>query len=219
MLLMAFSFWMYSIGASLTRVRAIILERECGGPTGCGSWRCEAARILHLDVVRSDRDRARRGDRRAAHPPRARAAPNRGGDESLKPRTKRALWIVAGARRARRRGGARAERVPVEPRVLLHARSQVAAHEAPQDRAFRIGGLVEEGSVVRDKDALTVHFRVTDTAKTIPVIYTGILPGPVPRGQGRGRAGHSSAPTARSTRARCSPSTTRTTCRRRPPRR
>ncbi len=68
--------------------------------------------------------------------------------------------------------------------VFFFTPSQVAAHEAPADRAFRIGGLVEAGSVVRDKDALTVHFRVTDTAQTIPVVYTGILPDLFREGKG-----------------------------------
>jgi cytochrome c-type biogenesis protein CcmE len=68
--------------------------------------------------------------------------------------------------------------------VFFFTPSQVVSHEAPQGRAFRIGGLVEAGSVVRDKDALTVRFRVTDTAKTIPVTYTGILPDLFREGKG-----------------------------------
>ena len=68
--------------------------------------------------------------------------------------------------------------------VFFFTPSQVAAQEAPRDRPFRIGGLVEAGSVVRDKDALTVHFRVTDTARTIPVVYTGILPDLFREGKG-----------------------------------
>jgi cytochrome c-type biogenesis protein CcmE len=68
--------------------------------------------------------------------------------------------------------------------VFFFTPSQVAAHEAPRNRAFRIGGLVEAGSVVREKDALTVRFRVTDTAKTIPVIFTGHLPDLFREGKG-----------------------------------
>jgi cytochrome c-type biogenesis protein CcmE len=68
--------------------------------------------------------------------------------------------------------------------VFFFTPSQVAAQEAPRDRIFRIGGLVEAGSVVRDKDALTVRFRVTDTAQTIPVVYTGILPDLFREGKG-----------------------------------
>jgi cytochrome c-type biogenesis protein CcmE len=68
--------------------------------------------------------------------------------------------------------------------VFFFTPSQVVSNEAPHGRSFRIGGLVEAGSVVRDKDALTVHFRVTDTAKTIPVQYTGILPDLFREGKG-----------------------------------
>ena len=52
--------------------------------------------------------------------------------------------------------------------------SEVAAGKAPQGKAFRIGGLVKDGSVKRSD--LTVRFVITDTAKEIPVAYTGILP-------------------------------------------
>ena len=68
--------------------------------------------------------------------------------------------------------------------VFFFTPSQVATNEAPHDRAFRMGGLVEDGSVSREKDGLTVHFRITDTAKTIPVIYTGILPDLFREGKG-----------------------------------
>jgi cytochrome c-type biogenesis protein CcmE len=68
--------------------------------------------------------------------------------------------------------------------VFFFTPSQVVSNEAPHGRSFRIGGLVEAGSVVRDKDALTVRFRVTDTAKTIPVQYTGILPDLFREGKG-----------------------------------
>lgn len=60
--------------------------------------------------------------------------------------------------------------------------SEVAAGKAPKDSAFRIGGMVKEGSVRRDN--LTVHFVVTDTAKDIPVSYTGILPDLFKEGKG-----------------------------------
>jgi cytochrome c-type biogenesis protein CcmE len=68
--------------------------------------------------------------------------------------------------------------------VFFFTPSQVAAHEAPRDRAFRIGGLVVAGSVVHGNDALTVNFRVTDMAQTIPVVFTGILPDLFREGKG-----------------------------------
>jgi cytochrome c-type biogenesis protein CcmE len=68
--------------------------------------------------------------------------------------------------------------------VFFYSPSDVAAHKAPQARTFRIGGLVEEGSVKRQTDGVTVRFVVTDTAKTIPVEYRGILPDLFKEGKG-----------------------------------
>jgi cytochrome c-type biogenesis protein CcmE len=68
--------------------------------------------------------------------------------------------------------------------VFFYSPSQVANHEAPQNKAFRIGGLVEEGSVKRQSDGVTVTFNVTDTAKVIPVAYKGILPDLFKEGKG-----------------------------------
>ena len=68
--------------------------------------------------------------------------------------------------------------------------TDVAAGKAPKGQAFRIGGMVKEGSVRRDN--LTVHFIVTDMAKDIPVAYTGILPDLFKEGKGavvQGRLG------------------------------
>ena len=58
--------------------------------------------------------------------------------------------------------------------VFFFSPTQVAAKEAPLGRTFRIGGIVEPGSVKRD--GVEVRFAVTDTAKTIPVLYRGALP-------------------------------------------
>jgi cytochrome c-type biogenesis protein CcmE len=66
--------------------------------------------------------------------------------------------------------------------VFFYSPTQVAADEAPANRTFRVGGLVEEGSVVRE--GLNVRFVVTDTAKTVPVRYTGILPDLFQEGKG-----------------------------------
>ena len=68
--------------------------------------------------------------------------------------------------------------------VFFFTPTQVAAKEAPVGRPFRIGGLVEPGSLKRDVDSLTVRFRVTDTAQTIPVVYTGLLPDLFREGKG-----------------------------------
>ncbi len=68
--------------------------------------------------------------------------------------------------------------------VFFFTPTQVAAGEAPTGKAFRIGGLVKEGSLKRQPDGLTVQFIVTDTAKEIPVAYTGILPDLFREGKG-----------------------------------
>ena len=62
--------------------------------------------------------------------------------------------------------------------------TQVAAGEAPVDHSFRLGGLVVAGSIKRETDGLTIHFDLTDTAETITVTYTGILPDLFREGQG-----------------------------------
>jgi cytochrome c-type biogenesis protein CcmE len=101
----------------------------------------------------------------------------------MKPRQKRFAWIGAGV-----------VVIAIAAALVLNAfqsnlvffftPTQVADREAPQGRPFRIGGLVENGSLVRDSNSLTVRFRVTDTAKTIPVVYTGLLPDLFKEGKG-----------------------------------
>jgi cytochrome c-type biogenesis protein CcmE len=101
----------------------------------------------------------------------------------VKPRTRRLGWILGGLAAL----GIAAALVLNAFRsnlVFFFTPSQVAAHEAPEGRAFRIGGLVEAGSLTRDPNSLTVHFRVTDTAQTISVAYTGLLPDLFKEGKG-----------------------------------
>ena len=77
--------------------------------------------------------------------------------------------------------------------VFFFSPTQVAAKEAPVNRTFRIGGLVEEGTLKREDDGLTVRFTVTDTAASIPVVYKGILPDLFKEGRGcvaQGRLGN-----------------------------
>jgi cytochrome c-type biogenesis protein CcmE len=66
--------------------------------------------------------------------------------------------------------------------VFFYTPTQIDAKEAPQGRTFRIGGLVQGGSVQRD--GVTVRFIVTDTAKTVPVRYEGVLPDLFKEGKG-----------------------------------
>ena len=68
--------------------------------------------------------------------------------------------------------------------VFFFTPTQVQAGEAPKTGSFRIGGMVEEGTLKRLPDGLRVAFNVTDTAKTMPVIYKGILPDLFKEGKG-----------------------------------
>lgn len=67
---------------------------------------------------------------------------------------------------------------------LYFTPTQVFNNEAPQGRGFRVGGLVAVGSVQRQSDGLTMHFDVTDTAKTVTVVYKGFLPDLFKEGKG-----------------------------------
>jgi cytochrome c-type biogenesis protein CcmE len=68
--------------------------------------------------------------------------------------------------------------------VFFFSPSQVVAGEAPLARSFRIGGLVEMGSLRRGADGLTAYFTITDTLHGIPVMYSGILPDLFKEGRG-----------------------------------
>ena len=68
--------------------------------------------------------------------------------------------------------------------VFFYTPSQVAANEVPQGQAFRVGGLVAPGSLSRQPDGVTVQFVVTDTAKSVKVVYRGILPDLFREGKG-----------------------------------
>lgn len=68
--------------------------------------------------------------------------------------------------------------------VFFFTPTQVANGEVPQGHSFRIGGMVEQGSLTREGDGLTVHFIVTDMAKRVPVSFKGILPDLFKEGKG-----------------------------------
>ncbi|WP_112183777.1 cytochrome c maturation protein CcmE [Ralstonia sp. GX3-BWBA] len=76
--------------------------------------------------------------------------------------------------------------------VFFFSPSQIAAKEAPVAQVFRLGGLVERGSIQRERDGMTIRFVVTDTARGVPVVYHGLLPDLFREGKGvvaRGRLG------------------------------
>jgi cytochrome c-type biogenesis protein CcmE len=101
----------------------------------------------------------------------------------MKPRSKRLVLILGGLAVL---GVASALVLSAfqENLVFFYSPSQVVNHEAPQGKAFRVGGIVEVGSVKRMPDGVTVAFNVSDTAKVIPVTYKGILPDLFKEGKG-----------------------------------
>jgi len=109
----------------------------------------------------------------------------------LKPRQRRALMVLAtlaalGVASALVLNAFRSNL------VFFFSPTQIADKEAPLDRSFRIGGLVEQGSLKRDGKSLTVNFVVTDLARRVPVSYTGLLPDLFKEGKGvvaQGRLG------------------------------
>ena len=109
----------------------------------------------------------------------------------MKPRTKR-IAMVAGGLTALAVVAGLVLSAFQQNLVFFFTPSQVADNEAPRGKTFRIGGLVEKGSVKRQADGLTVRFMVTDTAKSIPVEYRGALPDLFREGKGvvaQGRVG------------------------------
>jgi cytochrome c-type biogenesis protein CcmE len=100
----------------------------------------------------------------------------------MKPRTRRLVAIVVGLALL----GAAATLVLRAFRENLNSfytPTEVAEGKPPRNHAFHIGGLVEAGSLKRN-DGLNVSFRVTDTARTVVVAYTGILPDLFKEGKG-----------------------------------
>jgi cytochrome c-type biogenesis protein CcmE len=68
--------------------------------------------------------------------------------------------------------------------MFFFSPSEVVEGKAPQDRLFRMGGMVVDGSVSRPGEGLTVMFDLTDNAGSVTVEYTGILPDLFREGQG-----------------------------------
>ncbi len=101
----------------------------------------------------------------------------------MKPRHKRFLWIAAAL--AVLATGVGLVLYALQSNIaLFQTPTEVADRKVPQGRVFRLGGLVTAGSLKRNADGLTVNFLVTDTVKSIPVQYTGILPDLFKEGKG-----------------------------------
>jgi cytochrome c-type biogenesis protein CcmE len=67
---------------------------------------------------------------------------------------------------------------------LFYSTTQIANGEAPKDARIRVGGMVVKGSLKRATDSLRVEFQLTDYAKNVTVVFTGILPDLFREGQG-----------------------------------
>ena len=100
---------------------------------------------------------------------------------AMKPRPRRLLWIATLVA-AMGLASALVLNAFNSNLVFFYSPTQIAAQEAPTGRTFRLGGLVEAGTVKRD--GVKVSFVVTDTAKTITVVYQGILPDLFKEGKG-----------------------------------
>src|SRR4030065_2173871 len=101
----------------------------------------------------------------------------------MKPRQKRFMFIVAAVAGLSAAVGLVLNALE-NTLSLYFTPTQVFNNEAPHGRSFRIGGVVEEGSVKRQTDGLTVNFVITDMHKSIPVVDKGILPDLFTEGKG-----------------------------------
>ena len=101
----------------------------------------------------------------------------------MSPRKRRA-WAIAGGLTLLALATALVLNALQSNLVFFFSPSQVVALEAPRHGSFRVGGLVEQGSVRREADGVTLRFLVTDTAHTVPVSYQGLLPDLFREGKG-----------------------------------
>jgi cytochrome c-type biogenesis protein CcmE len=101
----------------------------------------------------------------------------------MKPRHRRFAWIGAGVLTLAA-AAALVLNAFQSNLVFFFSPTDIVENRAPQGRAFRVGGMVEEKSLRRGADGLTVRFNITDTAKTVPVVYKGILPDLFKEGKG-----------------------------------
>lgn len=94
----------------------------------------------------------------------------------MNPTRKRRLWLALFLLLAAAVAGTLITLALQENLSYLHTPSEAVRGEVPKDAAFRLGGVVREGSVVRTPGTLDVNFEVTDRVANFPVHYTGILP-------------------------------------------
>lgn len=107
----------------------------------------------------------------------------------MKPRHRRMLWIAAGLG-ALGVASALVLNAFQSNLVFFYTPTQIANGEVPKSKNFRLGGLVEDNSLKRIADGVGVTFVVTDTAKSVPVRFNGILPDLFKEGRGVVAQGH-----------------------------
>ena len=101
----------------------------------------------------------------------------------MTPKRKR-LWLVLGSVAALGFAATLVLTALSDNIVFFYSPTQIAEKKIPPERRFRMGGLVEAGSVTKSPDGQVTKFRVTDTNKTVDVIYRGLLPDLFREGQG-----------------------------------
>jgi len=99
-------------------------------------------------------------------------------------RKRRRLWLVGAGLSALFAAAALVLTAFEDSIVFFYSPTDLTQQTLPPDRHFRLGGLVEEGSVARQADGVTIAFRVTDTANVVPVTFRGLLPDLFREGQG-----------------------------------
>ena len=108
----------------------------------------------------------------------------------MTPNRRRRLWLVLGIVAGVSAAGALALSAFRDNVTFYYDPSQVAAGEAPHTQAFRLGGMVSEGSVHRTSGTLKIEFSVTDFKHDVPVVYDKVLPDLFREGQGVIAHGH-----------------------------
>ena len=101
----------------------------------------------------------------------------------MTPKRKR-LWLVVGSLAVLGFAATLVLTVLNDNIVFFYSPTQMAEKQIPPERRFRMGGLVEAGSVKKSADGQETRFRVTDTNKTVDVVYRGLLPDLFREGQG-----------------------------------
>ncbi len=98
-------------------------------------------------------------------------------------RKKRLMWLAAALLAAGAVGFA-VVRAFNENLVFFFTPTQLANQEVPQGRSYRLGGMVEKGSLKKEPGTLRINFVVTDMQHSVPVTYSGVAPDLFKEGKG-----------------------------------